>query len=394
MSPPCRIIASGTAQVPSTSSIPEWMSVRSSSHSFTRTYDTSPVAVQQNGGSHTGLCVSWTVGDSPWVAIVQPPRSMKISAYASGALSAGQSVFGRPTMRLRQTRMRARAGTNCRRRIDATFGDGARGACSLFQQPSSRFSARASTRAAAGVSAVAMGLREDAAAVDDADAAATLLSAAAILLRSRRARRRATRPRERHSPQNVRPTLTSPRRLLPGGEVLSLREKHGRWVRRLAQLARAAPKPTLRLVAPTLRVALHGGPLSTALTLSRLTAAEVQSLDPPVRSMVERFGAQMRTLLRDRTMRGALAAVARMDAAQRAALERSIAAATRGRRVVSRRAASPAASRAASRVASPRAGASPDSGAALEGRIALVREKETDDDASPHSEDTLVDFQQ
>jgi hypothetical protein len=45
-------------------------------------------------------------------------------------------------------------------------------------------------------------------------------------------------------------------------------------------------------------------------------------------------------------------------------------------------------------VASPRAGASPDSGAALEGRIALVREKEIDDDASPHSEDTLVDFQQ
>ena len=39
-------------------------------------------------------------------------------------------------------------------------------------------------------------------------------------------------------------------------------------------------------------------------------------------------------------------------------------------------------------------GASANSGAALEGRIALVREKQTDDDASPHSEDTLVDFQQ
>ena len=223
-----------------------------------------------------------------------------------------------------------------------------------------------------------MGLREDAAAVDDADAAATLLSL-----------------QQSCEPTTHRPMLTSPRRLLPGGEVLSLREKHGRWVRRLAQLARAAPKPTLRLVAPTLRAALHGGPLSTALTLSRLTAAEVRSLDPPVRSMVERFGAQMRTLLRDRTMRGALTAVARMDGAQRASLERNIAASTAPSRAPSwsaSRAASPAASRAASRVASPRAGASPDSGAALEGRIALV--KEADDDASPHSEDTLVDFQQ
>ena len=244
-----------------------------------------------------------------------------------------------------------------------------------------------------------MGLREDAAAVDDADAAATLLS---LQAQNARVQPTVTSPRpllpgERHSPQNVRPTLTSPRRLLPGGAVLSLREKHGRWVRRLAQLARAAPKPTLRLVAPTLRAALHGGPLSTALALSRLTAAEVRSLDPPVRSMIERFGAQMRTLLRDRTMRGALTAVARMDGAQRAALERSIVTSTALSRAPSwsaSRAASPAASRVASRVASPRAGASPDSGAALEGRIALVREKETDEDASPHSEDTLVEFQQ
>ena len=98
--------------------------MRSSSHSFTRTYDTSPVAVQQNGGSHTGLCVSWTVDDSRWVASVQPPRSMKISAYTSGAFGIGQlSVFGRPTTRLRQTRMRPRVGTNCSRRIDATFGN-------------------------------------------------------------------------------------------------------------------------------------------------------------------------------------------------------------------------------------------------------------------------------
>ena len=249
-----------------------------------------------------------------------------------------------------------------------------------------------------------MGLREDAAAVGDADAAATLLSlqqpriACGSLPSSPCSNHEALRERERRQNVRVRPTLTSPRRLLPGGEVLSLREKHGRWVRRLALLARAAPKPTLRLVAPTLRAALHGGPLSTALTLSRLTAAEVRSLDPPVRSMVERFGAQMRTLLRDRTMRGALAAVARMDGAQRAALERSIATSTAPSRAPSwsaSRAASPAASRAASRVASPRAGASPDSGAALEGRIALV--KEADDDASPrseHSADTLVDGQQ
>ena len=202
MSPPCRIRCSGTAQVPSTSSIPEWMSVRSSSHSFTRTYDTSPVAVQQNGGSHTGVCVSWTVGDSLWVAIVQPPRSMKISAYASGALNAGQSVFGRPTTRLRQTRMRPRVGTNCRRRIDATFGNTMRprvGAVrcrrrnattdatasaakeldrkfSLFTFTAEQGARARPTRAPRSVSAVAMGLREDAAAVDDADAAATLLS--------------------------------------------------------------------------------------------------------------------------------------------------------------------------------------------------------------------------
>ena len=47
------------------------------------------------------------------------------------------------------------------------------------------------------------------------------------------------------------------------------------------------------------------------------------------------------------------------------------------------------------KIVPPSSGArSSDSGAALEGRIALVRDKETDDDASPHSEDTLVDFQQ
>ena len=81
-----------------------------------------------------------------------------------------------------------------------------------------------------------MGLREDAAAVDDADAAATLLS---LQAQNARVQPTVTSPRpllpgERHSPQNVRPTLTSPRRLLPGGEVLSLRER--RLVRRLAEL--------------------------------------------------------------------------------------------------------------------------------------------------------------
>ena len=105
-----------------------------------------------------------------------------------------------------------------------------------------------------------MGLSEDAAAVDDADAAATLLSLQQSCERHQPTlmSQRPPLPGERHSPQNVRPTLTSPRRLLSTGEVLSLREKHGRWVRRLALLARAAPKPTLRLVAPTLRAALHG----------------------------------------------------------------------------------------------------------------------------------------
>ena len=242
-----------------------------------------------------------------------------------------------------------------------------------------------------------MGLHEDAAAVDDADAAATLLSlqqpriACGSLPSSPCSNHEPLRERERRQNARVRPTLTSPRRLLPRGEVLNLRERHGRWVRRLAQLARAAPKPTLRLVAPTLRAALHGGPLSTALTLSRLTAAEVQSLDPPVRSMVERFGAQMRTLLRDRTMRGALAAVARMDGAQRAALERSIATCTAPSRAPSwsaSRAASPAASRATS-PASPRAGASSD-GAALEGRMPR-REKQT---TTTRRRGHFVDFQQ
>ena len=224
-----------------------------------------------------------------------------------------------------------------------------------------------------------MGLREDAAAVDGGRGRYPPLAAAQNARCNPRSRVRAALPGERHSPQNVHAHAHQPARLLPGGAVLSLREKHGRWVRGSPTGARRAEADAApRRTNPPRRT--HGGPLSTALALSRLTAAEVRSLDPPVRSMIERFGAQMRTLLRDRTMRGALTAVARMDGAQRAALERSIVTSTALSRAPSwsaSRAASPAASRVASRVASPRAGASPDSGAALEGRIALVREKET-----------------
>ena len=303
--------------------------------------------------------------------------------------------------------MRPRVGTNCRRRIDATFGNTMR----------TRVGAVRCRRRNATTDATASAAKE----LD------RKFCCSRSRLRSACARVRHAAPHQRVSRRNGVARGCGGRRRRGRGGYPPLAAAATRRVRLATLLTLQQPRSSSRARTPTERAcAAHAHQPAAAATRRRGSqpARETRSLgaaarpagarrakadaaprrtDPPCRvarraaehrthaqpphggggaiagpsgAQHDRAGAQMRTLLRDRTMRGALTAVARMDGAQRAALERSIVGGAVAGAVVVNVAGGVARSVAGSvAVASPRAGASPDSGAALEGRIALVRER-------------------
>ena len=185
---------------------------------------------------------------------LQPPRSMKISAYTSGAARIGQSVFGRPTMRrggracgrgsariaggavdaTGGNTMRTRVGAvRCRRR-NATMTPPRRAAKELDRK--FPLFVHGSGRGARPTRAPAEACRRREWGCARMRRPSTTRTRRTLLsLRAQNARvqrrsrvRAAATAAGRARPSRVHPsrTLTSRRGCLPSGAVLSLRERH------------------------------------------------------------------------------------------------------------------------------------------------------------------------